>query len=145
MAEFCFLMGLILLQSLFRIFLFLVAGEKIDIEKFNKISWTIVEKERKSTDSKILTDDELFSLWQAFNKLVNEGTISIDIEEAALLIQEFMHAIGTPWTKGPLDDFTDKLSLTFWELVSCLETKYILTTPKRYIHQKLQQLVTVIT
>lgn len=112
----------------------LVTLERVDLVKLDEISWAIVEKQRKSSSSKTLSDDELFKLWQAFNKINIDNTVLIDIEEAALLLDEFMKAIGTPWTRGPLDAAADgKIHLTFWELVDCLESKYLHKTPKRNV------------
>ncbi|XP_066934419.1 switch-associated protein 70-like [Clytia hemisphaerica] len=104
----------------------------VDSTKLDEISWTIVEKQRKTlTGDKKLTDNELFMIWQAFNKINIDNTVNIDIEETALFLEEFMTAMGTPWTRGPLDDFANgKIKLTFWEFIDCLENKYILSTPK---------------
>ena len=115
--------------------IFSVDDKVVDSTKLDEISWTIVEKHRKTiTGDKKLTDNELFMIWQAFNKINIDNTVNIDIEEAALFLEEFMTAMGTPWTRGPLDDFANgKIKLTFWEFIDCLENKYIHNTPKRFV------------
>lgn len=108
----------------------------VDSVKLDEISWTIVAKRRSSCkQEKKLTDDELFVAWQAFNKInIDNDSVLIDIEEAVVFLEEFMKAMGTPWTKGPLDDFADgKIKLSFWELIKCLESKYINKAPKRFV------------
>lgn len=103
----------------------------VDATKLDEISWAIVEKQRKSFEKKILNDNELFALWQAFNKINVDSNLTIDIEEAAIMLEEFMKATGTPWTQGQLDNFADgKIGLTFWELIECLEKRYIANAPK---------------
>lgn len=105
----------------------------VESSKLDEISWTIVAKRRSSCKEKKLTDEELFTVWQAFNKIIlNDDTCQIDIEEAAIFLEEFMKSMGTPWTRGPLDDYVDgKIKLTFWKFIECLESKYIITAPKR--------------
>jgi len=111
-----------------------VGDTVIDSTKLDEIAWTLVEKHRKTFDKKILSDSELFMIWQAFNKINIDNTVTIDVEEAAIFLEEFMKAMGTPWTKGPLDDSANgKTELTFWEFINCIENKYIINTPKRYI------------
>ena len=107
----------------------------VDASKLDEISWTIVAKRRSSCKEKKLTDEELFTVWRAFNKInLNNDACVIDIEEAVIFLEEFMKSMGTPWTRGPLDDFVDgKIKLTFWEFIECLESKYIITAPKRSV------------
>ena len=106
----------------------------VDSSKLDEISWTIVAKRRNISKNKTLSDEELFIVWQSFNKInIDNDSVQIDIEEAANFLEEFMKSMGTPWTRGPLDDFVDgKIKLTFWEFVECLESKYIIKAPKRF-------------
>ena len=123
---------MLLTSSLCYFFKYIVKDSVVDGVKLDELSWTIVEKQRKTFTKKILDDNELFALWQAFNKINIDSTTTIDIEEAALLLEEFMKATGTPWTQGQLDDFANgRLKLTFWELIDCLESRYIVNSPKR--------------
>nr|XP_047141753.1 switch-associated protein 70 isoform X2 [Hydra vulgaris] len=98
----------------------------VNFDDFDPFCWTVTNQDKKKYVSKILEDEEVFHIWRAFNKIdINESGF-IDIEETVFLLQVFMQGIGTPWTKAPLDNYTNKTELNFWELVECLESNYII-------------------
>ena len=109
----------------------LIVSKELNIESFDKILYPIIEKERP-VSSTLFSSEEVFRLWQVFKKVDVDGCITIDKEEAAIIFEDFMQAIGTPWSQGPLDDFcANSLVMDFWTFVECFETKYIKSMPRR--------------
>ena len=101
--------------------------------KLDRAAWDIISKEENGTDIRLFSEDNLFKLWQIFNKLTIKSD-TINIEEAALFLHSYMTAIGNEWDRKALDEFTQKNDLTFWDLINCFETKYIHETPQRYVN-----------
>ena len=97
-----------------------------------ELSWATIENDLKKLSSSKLTEDELFKLWQVFHKIgVNEEEGRIDIEEAAILIEEFMLNIGIPFIKGPLYGISAGCKITFLEFAECFQERYVFNTPRR--------------
>ena len=105
---------------------------KKKIKSMTELSWATIENDLKKLSSSKLSEDELFKLWQVFHKIgVNEEEGQIDIEEAAILIEDFMLAIGIPFVKGPLYGITTGYKITFLEFAECFQERYVFNTPQR--------------
>ena len=102
-------------------------------DKLEDICWLIVDKAR-SEEGKIISSPESSKLWKVFKKVDIDGQLQIHKDEAAKILENFVQAMGTPWTPVPMDDYSEKEEWTFWDLLECIEQKYIQSTPRRYLH-----------
>ena len=104
----------------------------MDDDRLDNVAWVIINKVR-SPEHRILSGADTFLLLRIFNKIDIQGDLVIHKEEVASILESFMKAIGTPWTPVPMDNFSTAEFWTFWKLLECLETKYIQSTPQRYL------------
>lgn len=87
----------------------------------------------RTQESTILSNTDACLLWKVFNKIDIDGELMIHRDEVEKVLENFMKAIGTPWTSGPMENYSTEERWTFWNFLECIESKYIKSSPKRLV------------
>eukprot|EP00794_Sanderia_malayensis_P014302 gene14302-15790_t len=108
------------------------AGKVVDFNKLEDICWVIINKVRPN-DGRVLDCEHTLCLLKVFNKIDIDNELVIHKDEARIVIEYLMTESGITFDPSAMESYSASDHWTFWNLLECIEKKYIADTLKRYV------------